>query len=109
LEICEEVVYLIYDRSPGAIQAEEGLCLIARPVIGPKKNMISPFGQHDWVQAKVWSGGILINDWDQLLSGCYEFWEGLQRTNKKFASGFMIAIKRTLDPKLDVKGEVLFY
>ena len=109
LELAEEVVYLMFDRSPGGILAEEGRCLISRSVIGPKRNMTLPFGQHDWIQSHVWSKLVDLNDWGNLLKDCYGVWEELQRSNKNISPAFMITIKRTLNPKLVVVGEILFY
>ncbi len=109
LELSDENVFLIYDHPPGAIQAGEGRCLIARPVIGPKKELSAPFGIHDWVQANVWRNEISLNQWNELMQDSYGFWEELQRSNRKLGKAFMIIVKRSLVPKLEVSGEVLFY
>lgn len=109
LELSEESVYLIFDRSPGAILALEGQCLIARPVIGPKKELSSPFAMHDWAQASVWRYQAKLTQWSDLLNGAYNSWEELQRLNSKLRPSFMVAVKRTLKDKLELNGEVLFY
>lgn len=109
MDLAEEAVYLIFDKSPGAIIDGLGKCLIARSVIGPKKNLEGALKLVDWVQAPVHRKAIQQTDWDQILSECYSEWENLQRQGESLGPSFMILAKMRLVPELTLGLEVLFH
>ena len=109
MDLTEESVYLIFDRAPGAVIAGEGICQVARSVIGPKKSLEGPLRLFDWVQASVHRKVIHATDWDQVLEECYQEWENLQRQAQKLAAPFMIVAKKRLNPELNLSLEVLFH
>lgn len=109
MDLAEESVYLLFDRAPGSIINGDGGCRIARPVVGPKKNLNDPFGLFDWVQAPVERRPLRSTDWDQILEECYQEWESLQRQGLKLAAPFMIVAKKRLIPELSLTIEVLFH
>lgn len=108
MELAEETVFLLFDNAPGSVLNGEGHCLIARSIIGPKRNMEGPLNLTDWVQAPVYRQVIKASTWGEILEKCYSEWESLQRQAKKVAPSFMILAKRRLNPKLELCLEVLF-
>jgi hypothetical protein len=108
MDLSEESVYLLFDRAPGAVIADEANCLVARSIIGPKKGLEGPLKLFDWVQAPVHRKSIRSTDWDQVLEECYQEWERLQREAQKLGAPFMIVAKRRLVPELALSLEVLF-
>ncbi len=108
LDLAEESIYLLFNTAPGGVLAEEGMCQVARSVIGPKKNLEGPLRLFDWVQASVYRKPLASNDWDQVLEECYKEWENLQRAGHKLVAPFIIVAKRRLNPELILSLEVLF-
>lgn len=108
LDLAEESVYLLFDTAPGGVLAEEGVCEVARSVIGPRKNLEGPLRLSDWVQSPVHRKALTSNDWDEVLEECYREWEHLQRAGHKLAGPFIIVAKRRLIPELILSLEVLF-
>lgn len=109
MDLASESVYLLFDRSPGAILAGEGEVLVARPVIGPKKQLEAPLAFLDWVQAPVYSKILTSFEWGSLLDECLGEWESLQRQNLTLAAPFMLVVKKKLCPQLELGVEVLFH
>ena len=109
MDLAEESVYLIFDRAPGAVIADEAHCLIARSVIGPKKNLEGAWRMTDWVQASVHRSPLQASEWSDVLQECYIEWESLQRQGQKIGPSFMIVAKRRLVPELNLKLEVIFH
>lgn len=109
MDLSEESIFILFDRSPGTVLTGEGNCQIARPVIGPKKSLQQPFRLVDWVQTEIYRKVLLSKDWESVLEDCYLEWENLQRSGAKVASPFMILVKRGLKPDLNLALEVLFY
>lgn len=108
MDLAEESIYLLFDQAPGSIIHGEGSCLVARSVIGPKKNLEGALKLTDWVQAPVERKALRSTDWDQILEECYQEWESLQRQSRKLAAPFMIVAKKRLIPELSLTVEVLF-
>lgn len=109
LDLADESVYILFDRFPGAVLDHEGEALVARSVIGPKKNLPEPFGLKDWVQALVYRKVILASNWGHILEESFKEWENLQRQGHEIAAPFMIVAKRRLTPELALSVEVLFH
>ena len=108
MDLASETVYLLFDRSPGAISAGEGGVLVARPVIGPKKALSAPFELVDWVQAPVHKKRLRSVDWTGLLDECSGEWERLQRENVNVTGPFMLELRKLLGPELELELSVLF-
>ena len=108
MDLAEESVYLHFDTAPGGVLAEEGVCEVARSVIGPRRNLEGPLRLFDWVQAPVYKKSLLSNDWDLVLEECYQEWENLQRAGHKLVGPFIIVAKRRLNPELILSLEALF-
>ena len=98
MDLAEESVYLLYDRSPGAVLEGEGTCLIARSVIGPKRQFEGQLGLQDWVQALVYRFPVKsLNHWPGLLEECLQQWENLHRQALDTPAPFMLVFKRRLE------------
>lgn len=114
MDLAEESVFLLFDAAPGAILEGSGHCLIARSVIGPKRNLEGPLKLQDWVQAPVWRKVIGSRpglNWGGLLDECYQEWENLQRQGHHLKAPFMLVIKRRMEPnktELHLTVELLF-
>ena len=109
LDLAEESVFILFDRAPGSVLAGEAQALVARSVIGPKKNLQGALKLQDWIQAPVFRKVILASDWDQILEESFKEWENLQRQGQTIAAPFMIVAKRRLTPELSLSVEVLFH
>lgn len=109
MDLASESVYLLFDHSPGAVQAGEGQALVARPVIGPKRQLEAPLGLLDWVQTPVYRKQLTSLEWGAILDECMGEWERLQRQNLTLAAPFMLVVKKTLTPQLEIGVEVLFH
>jgi hypothetical protein len=109
MDLAEESVYLFFDRAPGALlEGEDGECLIARSVIGPKKKLPLPFFLRDWTSSRVYSRGLSENSWSSLFSESFSFWGDLQREGKKILPAHTVRIRRSLNPGLGLNLEVIF-
>jgi hypothetical protein len=113
LDLAEETVYLLFDRSPGSILHGSGNCLVARSVIGPKRQLEGELGLQDWVQAPVHQYALKqIHHWEALLEECYQEWENLHRQALKLQAPFILAFKRQTegqDGPLRLTAELLFW
>jgi hypothetical protein len=108
LDLADESVYFLYDRSPGPVLNREGECLVARSVIGPKKEWEKPFKLIDWVSAPVYRKVLRSETWDQILEEAYLEWENLQQMNIKVSRSFILCLKRQIEGALKLHIEVIF-
>lgn len=108
MELAEESIYLLFDRSPGALANGEGTCLVARPVIGPRRDPPSPYILKDLVRSQVYTHEISRNSLPEVLDDAQSVWEDLQRRGKKVGNGFSICIQRRLRPELALKAQLIF-
>jgi hypothetical protein len=108
MDLAEESVYLLFDRSPGAMAEGEGQCMIARPVVGPKKQLEAPFQLLDWKAAPVQIAEIGAATWPEVLGQAAGIWEDLIRKGQQPQRAFMLRVRRELRPYLTIVLEVLF-
>jgi hypothetical protein len=108
LDLAEESVFLLFDRSPGAVLEGEAEVLVARSVIGPKKNLDGAMKLVDWTQGVTFRQQIKSLDWTQIHLECALAWEDLHGKGLISKSGYILLLKRRLKPQLELTIEVLF-
>lgn len=108
MELASENVYLLFDRAPGALADGEGNCLIARSVIGPKRDPAPPLVLKDWVRAPVYSFDLKGTSLSAIFAEGNELWQDLQRRGKKVGKGFTVCIRRRLGPELRLETQIIF-
>lgn len=96
MDLSEETIFLIFDETAGH-------CQVARSVIGPKKILNGEIKLVDWVQAPVLGLALKSLAWDDLWAETTQALK-MQKGSKK---GFMLAIKRRLNPELALSVELL--
>jgi hypothetical protein len=107
-ELAEESIYLIYSHSARDILSGHGHCLVARPVIGPKKSPGAPFLLKDWTASEVWKrsvGGATLED---LLVSVDSVSKEARGQEKPLVGGFILCLHRKLEPGLSLTIEAIF-
>ncbi len=107
-ELAEESVYLLYSHSAREILLEKGHCLIARPVLGPKKMLEAPFLLKDWIASEVWKAPLRGVTLEELLGLVAHIDQKRELKEKQLERGFILCIRRRLVPGLSVTIEVIF-
>jgi hypothetical protein len=109
LDLSEEATYLYFSDTPSSILEGEGHCLVARPVIGPKRKLQGPLKLMDWKAAPAWqfplSGGTLT----ELLESAEEARMKATKELKTLSSGFSLCVRRQLRPELILSVECIFH
>ena len=108
-ELSEESVFLVFDRSPGAIASGEGSCSVSRPVIGPLKELPGELQINDWTQKTVFEKEIRQDSWQELWQEAQSEWEELQRQGKNLRPSFMVRFSRRLAPDLTLKTHIYYH
>jgi hypothetical protein len=108
LDLAQEEVFLLFDRSPGALLTGEGQCLVARPVLGPKRSLGEGLELRDWVAAGVYISPLKEETWEALSSELIGCWEQLQREGKRLKAPFMLRFTRRLEPQLSLERVAIF-
>lgn len=101
-DLSEESVYLLFSDSPEKILNGVGQCLVARPVIGPLKEVKAPFKLIDWKAAPIWRETLQGATLDEILISA----EG---TKKNAVKGFYLRVKRDLSDELKLSVEGIFH
>ncbi len=101
LDLSEESVYLIFSGS--------GACLIARPVIGPKREPGAGMGLVDWKASPVFRKALTGTTMREILDEAAEVREEAEKAFKKLSESFFIVIQRRLSTKLEVSVEAIFH
>lgn len=109
LDLAEEAVYLLFSDEPSEILDGNGRTLVARSVIGPKKNLEEPLRLIDWKAAPVWREKLQGETLEQLLEDAEEKRFQAQKAAKPFAKPFTICVRRRLVPGLILETEVIFH
>lgn len=109
LDLSEEAVYLIYSDTPEEILDGNGHCLIARPVIGPKREVEAPLSLFDWKAAPVWREKLKGEALVDLLEEAQDARLKATGAPKPFAKSFMLVVKRNLKPDLQLEVETIFH
>lgn len=108
LDLAQEEVYLLFSHSPSDVLEGEGKCLVARPVIGPKKELEKPFELTDWKASPVLRLQLEGESLVELLESAEESLSKLQN-HHQYASDFILCAKRELKPALILSVEAIFH
>jgi hypothetical protein len=103
-DLAEESVFILYSQKPASIIEGRGQCLIARPVIGPKKELKKPFSLVDWKASPVWNEAIQGDSLSELLAAAEKV-----SAFKKVADDFILMVKRELGPNLKLTVRAVFH
>ncbi len=103
LDLSEEAVYLLFD------DINELNLRVARPVIGPLKELQAPFNIQDWSSAPVHRLSVPNSQWSEVFDLAQTEWRKLQASKLKYLSQFMIRLERQIDSGLILKTEILFH
>lgn len=109
LELAEESVYLFFGKKSSLTPSEKDLCFIGRPVIGPKKQLSSPFVLRDFESRKIYSRRLLSNKWGELLTEVNKKREELCFSERHLSHDFIICLHRRLRPALELESWAIFY
>lgn len=109
MDLAEEAVYLLFSDTPSEMLEGNGRALIARSVIGPKKNLEAPLKLIDWKAAPVWREKLVGETLQELLEDAEEKRLRAQKATKAFAKPFSICVRRRLVPGLVLETEVIFH
>lgn len=109
MDLSDESVYLLFTHSPHEILESQGQCLIARPVVGPKKTMEAPFTLVDWTAAPVWRETVQGETFEEILRFSQDSRLKALKENQELAPGFFLRVQRRLVPELKLTVEVIFY
>lgn len=107
MDLSEESVFLLFSRAPGAVLEGEGQCMVARPVVGPKRELEAPYKLIDWVQSLVYMKQLKARDFDSVFQEAFEAWQDLQRKGVSTAPSFMLRLTRRLLPELRLDVELI--
>lgn len=109
MDLAEEVTYFLFSLTPKEALEGEGVALIARSVIGPKKNVDAPLRLIDWVAAPVWRETVQGESLAEILSEAEKLRLKAEKGPRPLGKSFFLSIRRRLKPKLEIQMEVLFY
>jgi hypothetical protein len=109
LDLAEEAVYLLFSEHPSNILESHGQCLIARSVIGAKKELPEGLKLIDWKAAPVWREAVTGEAYTEILEEVEEIRTKAQRNSLPFAETFILRIRRKLSPKLVLLVETIFH
>ena len=109
MDLAEETVYLLFSDAPSEILEGNGQCLVARSVIGPKKNLEGTLRMIDWKAAPVWQETVQGETLTAILVDATEKRAKALKLNKGFAKPFSLCIRRRLVPGLVLSTEVIFH
>lgn len=109
MDLAEESTFLLFSNPPSDILEGKGQCLIARPVIGPKKNVDAPLALVDWKAAPVWQETLQGGTLEEILECAEEVRLKAQKGQKRFADAFSLRIRRWLKPDLEITVDSFFH
>lgn len=103
-----ESVYLLFSHSPTETLEGVGSCLVARPVIGPSKDVSLPLKLHDYPTQTVWKTELKGTSLVEVLEEAEEAWTKARFKGKILKEEFILRISRRLSPKLELSLEAIF-
>lgn len=109
LDLSEESVFLLYSNPPEEVLDGLGECLIARPVIGPKKKFKAPFELIDWKALPVYRTAVSGDTLTQLLERASKAREAAMEGSKAYAGDFILCVGRKLKGELILSVEAIFH
>lgn len=107
-ELAEETVFLLFSHSAYDILQGIGQCLVARPVIGPKKGHAGPFLLKDWTAKEVWKSSVRGATLEDFLSLVVAIEQNVRSQEKQLERGFILCLKRSLGIDFSVTVEAIF-
>lgn len=108
-DLSEESTYLLFSESPEKILDGAGQCLIARPVIGPKKMVPEPLKLLDWTAAPVWQETVSGETFNDILTSTLAAKQKAIKGPKPYAGPFSLRIRRSLNPALILSVELILH
>ncbi len=108
VDLARESVFLTFNCSPESILAGLGHTMVARPIIGPKKELVLPFKLVDVAQSEIYQKKLSSLEWPQLMRECIILWEILGAEGIKVQNHFFIEFKKSLKPDLELELFVMF-
>jgi hypothetical protein len=109
LDLSEEAVYLLYSDTPSDILDGKGRCLVARSVIGPKKEVEAPLTLIDWKALPVWTEVIKGKTIEDLLVEAQSVRMKAGNGQVALQKSFTLSVRRELLPELNLKIEAIFH
>lgn len=109
LDIAEESVFILFSNSPSDVLENIGRCLIARPVIGSKSDLVGPYGLQDYVSQKVWATELSGSTFTNVLEQAEEAWTKASFKGKILKDEFILKVRRQIKPNLAVTLEAIFH
>jgi hypothetical protein len=109
MDLSEEAVYLIYSENPDQILEGLGQCLIARSVIGSKKEVTRPLSLLDWKASPVWRERLFETSLGDMLERAADLHHKALKGAQRSARGFILCVRRELRPDLGLSCEVIFH
>jgi hypothetical protein len=109
LDLSEESTYLLFSNTPSHILDGDGQCHIARPVIGPKKEVEKPFTLIDWKAAPVWRQKLQGETLIEILEMAEEVRAKAPIDQKRLSGPFSLCVQRQLRPELILSVECIFH
>lgn len=109
LDLAEESTFLIFSTNPSDVLEGRGQCLVARPVIGPKKSVEAPLALLDWKAAPVWQETLQGETLVELLENAEEARLKAQKGQRPFADSFSLCVRRRLTPELRITVDSIFH
>jgi hypothetical protein len=108
-DLSEESVYLLYSDTPEKILDGVGQCLVARPVIGPLKEVKAPFKLIDWTAAPVWRESLQGATLDEILTHAGTAKRNAVKGTREFTNSFYLCVRRQLQDELKLSVEGIFH
>jgi hypothetical protein len=108
-DLSEESVYLLFSDSPEKILDGVGQCLVARPVIGPLKEVKAPFKLIDWKAAPVWQESLSGATLEEILGHAESAKRNAIKGTREFANSFYLRVRRHLHEELKLSVEAIFH
>ena len=108
-DLSEESVYLLFSDSPEKILDGVGQCLVARPVIGPLKELKAPFKLIDWKAASVWQETLPGRTLEEILNAASSAKRNALKGSREFKNSFYLRVGRHLQDELNLAVEGIFH
>lgn len=109
MDLSEECTYLLFSEPPLNILDGSGQCLVARPVIGPKKDLSAPFKMIDWIALPVSRQALKGESLSDLLESAEVMRRKISDTHHKLSGPFMLCVRRSLKTELILAVEGVFH
>lgn len=108
MDLSEESTYLLYSHGPSDILQGRGQCLVARAVVGPKKNFSPPVQLIDSKSGPVWRETLLGESLEEVLESAEAFSLKLQNGSRTLQGAFVLRIRIELKEELILAVEGIF-